>query len=227
MAATATSTNQAIDAAIGGGGSRGRNGNGFRKNGGGHGDGGGFHYSPARYRVAIWVAIASIVMLFTALISAYIVRMASSDDWTPLRMPKVLWLSTTVILISSVTIEISKRSLQHQRNGEYGMWLTLTALLGVVFVGAQYAAWRNLARQGVYMATNPHSSFFYLFTAVHGLHVLGGLLALAYLLLRTRQKRDTVEGELRRVGAAEAATVYWHFLDGLWICLFLLLFFWK
>jgi cytochrome c oxidase subunit 3 len=227
MAATATSTNQAIDAAIGGGGSRGRNGNGFRKNGGGHGDGGGFHYSPARYRVAIWVAIASIVMLFTALISAYIVRMASADDWTPLRMPKVLWLSTAVILISSVTIEISKRSLKQQRNSQYGLWLTVTAFLGVVFVGSQYAAWRNLARQGVYVATNPHSSFFYLFTAVHGLHVFGGLLALTYLLLWTRTRRDSIKGELRRIGAAEAATVYWHFLDGLWICLFLLLFFWK
>ena len=227
MAATATSTNQVVDAVIGGGGSRGRNGNGFRKNGGGHGDGDGFRYSPARYRVGIWVAIASIVMLFTALTSAYIVRMASSNDWTPLVMPKVLWLSTTVILISSVTIEISKRSLQRAKDSQYGLWLALTAMLGTVFVGSQYAAWRNLARQGVYMATNPHSSFFYLFTAVHGLHVLGGLLALAYLLLRTRKKRDTVEGELRRVGAAEAATVYWHFLDGLWICLFLLLFFWK
>ena len=226
MAATATSTNQVVDAVIGGGGSRGRNGNGFRKNGG-HDDGDGFHYSPARYRVAIWVAIAGIVMLFTALTSAYIVRMASSNDWTPLVMPKVLWLSTTVILISSVTIEMSKRSLKQQRNSQYGLWLTLTAVLGVVFVGSQYAAWRNLARQGIYMATNPHSSFFYLFTAVHGLHVLGGLLALAYLLLRTRKKRDTVQGELKRVGAAEAATVYWHFLDGLWICLFLLLFFWK
>jgi len=227
MAATATSTNQVVDAVIGGGGARGRNGNGFRKNGGGHGDGDGFHYSPARYRIAIWMAIASIVMLFTALTSAYIVRMASSNDWTPLVMPKVLWLSTAVILISSVTIEISKRSLKHQRDSQYGLWLTLTAVLGVVFVGSQYAAWRNLARQGVYMATNPHSSFFYLFTAVHGLHVLGGLLALTYLLLRTRKKRDSVEGELKRVGAAEAATVYWHFLDGLWICLFLLLFFWK
>jgi cytochrome c oxidase subunit 3 len=226
MAATATSTNQVVDAVIGGGGSRGRNGNGFRKNGGGDGDDG-FQYSPARYRVGIWVAIASIVMLFTALTSAYIVRMASSNDWTPLRMPKVLWLSTAVILISSVTIEISKRSLKRARNSQYGMWLTLTAILGVVFVGSQYAAWRNLAGQGVYMATNPHSSFFYLFTAVHGLHVLGGLLALAYLLLRTRRKRETVKGELRRIGAAEAATVYWHFLDGLWICLFLLLFFWK
>jgi len=74
----------------------------------------------------------------------------------------------------------------------------------------------------VFVASNPHSSFFYLFTGAHAIHVLGGLGALAYLLLRTRRKRDTVEGELKRVGAVDAATTYWHFLDGLWICLFLL-----
>lgn len=183
--------------------------------------------SGSRYRIGIWVAIAGIVMLFTALSSAYIVRSASSNDWVPLTMPKVLWLSTTVILVSSLTIELSKRSLKLQRNSRYGMWLLVTAALGSVFVASQLMAWRALARQGVYVSSNPHSSFFYLFTAAHGLHVLGGILALAYLLLRTRKKRDTVEGELRRVGAAEAATIYWHFMDGLWICLFLLLFFWR
>src|SRR5215468_12366135 len=145
MAATATSTNSVVDATIGGGGGpRGRNGNGYRKNGGAQGDGDKFHYAPARYRVGIWVAIASIVMLFTALTSAYIVRMASSDDWVPLVMPKVLWLSTAVILISSVTIEISKRSLKRAKDRQYEFWLALTAVLGFVFVGAQYAAWRNL-----------------------------------------------------------------------------------
>src|SRR5262249_3993934 len=150
MAATATSTNQVVDAVIGGGGPRGRNGNGFRKNGGGHDDGDDFRYSPARYRIGIWVAIASILMLLTPVPSASIVRMALSNDWTPLVMPKVLWLSTAVLLISSVTIEVSKRSLKRAKNSQYGLWLMLTAILGVVFVGSQYAAWRNLARQGVY-----------------------------------------------------------------------------
>jgi cytochrome c oxidase subunit 3 len=228
MAATVTSTDRVIDATIGGG-PRSRGGNGFRKNGGGdHSDGDDrLGFTPARYRVGIWVAIAGIVMLFTALSSAYIVRSASSNDWVPLAMPKVLWLSTTVILVSSLTIELSKRSLKLQRNSRYGTWLLVTAALGLIFVASQLMAWRALAGQGVYVSSNPHSSFFYLFTAAHGLHVLGGVLALAYLLLRTRKRRDTVEGELRRVGAAEAATIYWHFMDGLWICLFLLLFFWK
>ena len=225
MAATVTNTNPAVNVGLGGG-PKSRGGNGFRKNGGGD-DGTNFRFSPARYRVGVWVAIASIVMLFTGLASAYIVRSASADDWVRIAMPKVLWLSTAAILISSVTIEISRRSLKRQNNAKYGMWLTITAALGIIFVASQFFAWRQLAAQGVYMASHPHSSFFYLFTGAHAIHVLGGLCALAYLLLRTRRKGETVEGELKRVGAVDAATTYWHFLDGLWICLFLLLFFWR
>jgi cytochrome c oxidase subunit 3 len=166
-------------------------------------------------------------MLFTALTSAYIVRSASSNDWQPIAMPRVLWLSTALIVISSITMEISRRSLKQQRDAGYGRWLIITVGLGLAFLAAQLLAWRQLVRQGAYMATNPYNSFFYLFTAAHGLHLLGGILALLYLLLRTIRRRGTVEGELRRLGAADAATIYWHFMDGLWVVLFLLLFFWK
>jgi cytochrome c oxidase subunit 3 len=163
------------------------------------------------------------------------VRSASSNDWQPIAMPKVLWLSTALILISSVTMEISRRSLKQQGKQQgrqksdagYGRWLMITVVLGLAFLATQLLAWRQLVRQGVYMASNPYNSFFYLFTAAHGLHLFGGILALGFLLVRTRRKRSTVEGELRRVGAADAATIYWHFMDGLWVVLFLLLFFWK
>ena len=227
MAATVTNTEQVIDAGFGG--SRPRNGNGFHKNGGGKdgGDGDPFRFSPARYRIGVWVAVGSILMLFVALTSAYIVRSASSDDWRPIAMPKILWLSTAVIVLSSITMEISRRSLKRQKNSGYGRWLLVTVLLGIGFLSSQLIAWKQLVRQGVYLASNPYNSFFYLFTAAHGLHLLGGICALTYLLLRTRRKRDTIEGELRRVGAAEATGIYWHFMDALWIALFLLLFVWK
>ncbi len=183
------------------------------------------------FRTGAWVVIAGIVMLFTALTSAYIVRSASSNDWQPIAMPKVLWLSTALIMISSVTMEISRRSLKQQgepqSDSAYGRWLIITVALGLAFLATQLLAWRQLVRQGVYMASNPYNSFFYLLTAAHGLHLFGGILALAYLLVRTRRKRSTVEGELRRRGAADGATIYWHFMDGLWVVLFLLLFFWK
>ena len=225
MAAT-VNTERVIETTVGGGP---RPGNGFRKNGGGRfgRDGEPLQFSPSRYRIGAWAGIGGIVMLFTALASAYIVRSASGNDWQPIVMPKVLWLSTAVIVISSVTMEFSRRSLKQDKNSSYSSWLMVTVVLGLGFVASQLVAWRQLWRQGVYMASNPHSSFFYLFTAAHGVHLLGGLLALSYLLLRTRKKRDTIEGELRRIGAADAASIYWHFMDGLWITLFLLLFFWK
>jgi cytochrome c oxidase subunit 3 len=181
----------------------------------------------SRFRIGAWVLIAGIVMLFTALTSAYIVRSGSSNDWRQIAVPKVLWLSTALILVSSLTMETSRRSLKRQSVRGYGRWLMLTVTLGLAFLGTQLFAWRQLARQGVYMASNPYNSFFYLFTAAHGLHLLGGILGLAYLLVRTTRKRSTTEGELRRIGAADAATIYWHFIDALWIALFILLFFWK
>ena len=227
MAATVTGTDRLIDATMGGG-PVSRDGNGFHKNGGGGAeDGRPLRFSPARYRIGVWVAIGSILMLFVALSSSYIVRSASGDDWRPIHMPKVLWLSTAVILLSSFTMEISRRSLKVLNDAGYRRWLAITLILGLGFLASQLMAWRQLVRQGVYVSSNPHSSFFYLFTAAHGLHLFGGILALGYLVLRTTHKRETVEGELKRVGAAEATTIYWHFMDGLWVALFLLLFFWK
>lgn len=224
MAATATGTNQVVKTGVGGG-PRPRNGNGFHKNGGGHDTP--FQFSPARYRIGIWMAIGSILMLFVALASAYIVRSASSDDWHRIAMPKVLWLSTALLVVSSVTIELARRSLKGSNESGYSLWLTNTVVLGVAFVVSQLMAWRQLVRQGVYLASNPYNSFFYLFTGAHGLHVLGGLCALAYLVIRTRGRRTSVDAELRRVGAADAVTIYWHFMDVLWIALFMLLTFWK
>jgi cytochrome c oxidase subunit 3 len=222
MTTTVTST-KIIGGTVSGG-RRSANGNGHRKNGR---EGGPMRDPSARYRIGAWVVVASILMLFTALSSAYIVRSASSDDWRPIAMPRVLWLSTALIMISSLTLEASRRSLKQKFDAAYSRWLLLTGLLGLGFLSAQLFAWRHLVRQGVYIASNPHSSFFYVLTAAHGAHLLGGILALSYLVLRTRKRRNTLEGEARRAGAADAITIYWHFMDVLWIYLFLLLFFWK
>lgn len=171
--------------------------------------------------------LASIAMLFTALTSAYIVRAASATDWRPLALPRILWLSTALILISSGTLEAARRSIKRLLDSEYVRWLSITAVLGTGFLASQLFAWRQLSRQGIFLASNPHSSFFYLLTAVHGLHLLGGLLALLYLLFRTRRKRVDEVAEAKRLAAADAVGIYWHFMDGLWIYLFLLLFLWR
>ena len=122
----------------------------------------------SRYRVGAWVIVASVSMLFTGLSSAYIVRAASAPDWQTLTMPRILWVSTALIFLSSVTFEAARGSLRKSRTSVYSRWLSLTVLLGLGFLALQLSAWRQLAAQGIYLASNPHSSFFYLLPAVHG-----------------------------------------------------------
>lgn len=175
----------------------------------------------------MWVGLASILMLFTALTSAYIVRAGLSDDWRPLEIPGFLWLSTTLILISSVTFEAARRAIKRVEVKAYNRWISLTAVLGLGFLTAQLLAWRQLVAQGIYLESNPHSSFFYVLTGTHGLHLLGGICGLSYLLLRTWKRLSSREAIIRRQRAASVVGLYWHFMDGLWVYLFLLLFLWR
>ncbi len=139
-------------------------------------------------------------------------------------MPRILLLSTALILLSSVTIEAARRKWKEAVNN-HRRWLLVTLVLGAGFLVSQVLAWRQLVRQGVYVATNPHSSFFYLLTAAHGVHLLGGLLALAYLSLRRQPPRENELAVAKSQAGADAVTLYWHFMDFLWLYLFVLLFF--
>ena len=181
----------------------------------------------SRYRVGMWVSVASIAMLFTSLTSAYIVRSATSYDWLPIAVPRALFVSTGLLLLSSITLELARQKLKRSFQDGYSRYLLLTVLLGLVFLASQLSAWRQLARQGVYLVSHPHSSFFYLLTGAHALHLLGGLLALMFLWLRSRRQLSEPAGVARRQAAADAVTIYWHFMDALWIYLFLLLFLWR
>jgi cytochrome c oxidase subunit 3 len=226
MATTVTSTRPLTKKGIGGGPkSRGPNGNGGPKRNGHDRRFPDFQSSVNRYRIGTLVGLASILMMFTALSSAYIVRAASSSDWQPLAMPRILLFSTALILISSVTLETARRKLKSAAAKAYKPWLLLTMLLGLGFLASQLLAWRQLVGQGVYVASNPHSSFFYLLTAAHGVHLLGGLIALTYLAIRSRAPQENQLALTKAQAGADAVTLYWHFMDFLWIYLFVLLFF--
>ena len=180
-----------------------------------------------RYRIGMWVGLASVGMMFTSLSSAYIVRSASANDWIALPFPRVLLASTTLLIGSSVTLEIARRKLKAALGGPYAKWLSLTVLLGIGFLVAQVFAWRQLAGQGIYVASHPHSSFFYLLTGTHAVHLVGGLLGLTFLWLRSRRQVTEKALIAKRKAATDAVTIYWHFMDALWIYLFLLLFLWR
>jgi cytochrome c oxidase subunit 3 len=179
-------------------------------------------YSPAPASTGIWVGIAAIGMTFAAFTSALIVRKGSSTDWQPFTLPPVLFLNTFILLASSVSLEISRKRVAAFMGGLQNQvarpvqWLYVTLMLGFMFVAGQYVAWSQLRSQGLFLATNPSSSFFYLLTAVHALHVAGGL---GGLILVTRRLSA---GILRR-STLDTASRYWHFMDVLWIYLLLLL----
>ena len=217
----------------GGRGSRG-NGGGGGPGGGGPGGGGGGDdrsraFSPDSYRIGVLVGIASILMMFTALASAYIVRsgMPASVDWQTGAVPSFVYLSTGLILVSSLTFSRAKSALGHSEEAAYRLWLTVTLLLGLGFLAAQLLAWRQLVAAGVYLASNPHSSFFYVLTGLHGLHLLGGIMALGFLVAYARRGAGGPEAEAKRRGLTDVVGIYWHFMDALWVFLFLLLFFWR
>ena len=175
---------------------------------------------PEGYRIGVWLVLVSVTMLFAALTSAYVFNQAQRQ---PIVMPKVLWLSTAIILASSATIEIARRALKRRIENKFRLWIGVTALLGFGFLIAQLAAWRQLSAAGFYVNRNFHSGYSYLFTGLHGVHLLGGLVALAFVTLRNLSNWTV----LRRRVAIDVTALYWHFIDGLWIFLFVMLFFWR
>ncbi|HEX8774938.1 MAG TPA: cytochrome c oxidase subunit 3 [Pyrinomonadaceae bacterium] len=236
MATTVISTEKTVARPLpgtkggrGGGGGNGSRGTGGRRPGGG--DDGSRNLMPDhRYRIGMWVGLASIMMLFTALSSAYIVRsrVGTANDWHPIAIPHMLWLSTSLILLSSATFEAARKFIKRGEDKRYRLWLMITVALGCGFLATQLLAWRDLVAAGIYLATNPHSSFFYVLTGVHGLHLLGGILMLGFLLLQAWRRAGARSPARAGHGdSADAVAIYWHFMDGLWIYLFLLLFLWR
>lgn len=212
-------TQERIEQRIGAGGPGGPRGDG----GGGRGPDNGERRRRRAYRTGIWIALAPMLMLFAAFGSSYIVRRGLSDDWRPLRLPAVLWLNTALLLLSSVTLERARTRLKQPFALGFTRWWAVTTALGVAFVVGQLLAWWQLNRLGVYLASNPSSSFFYLLTAAHGVHLLGGLAALGYVTLRAARE---VIGPGSRT-AVDVTAVYWHFLGLLWVLIFALLIIWR
>ena len=174
----------------------------------------------------MWVIIAAIVMMFAALSSAYIILSVDGAERRRVSMPRMFFLSTGIIVLSSFTIETAKRSLKRRPESGYLGWVIATLVLGLFFLAAQLMGWQELAAQGVYFAGHPHSTFFYFFTGVHGVHLLGGIAGLSYLAIQARRKGKQVDGVSNQTSAG-LMSLYWHTMDGLWVWLFLLLLIWK
>jgi cytochrome c oxidase subunit III len=199
--------------------------------GDGQGNGGSPHGSsravsdrwPTASKTGVWVGLGAITMSFAALTSALVVRQGSANDWQHVTAPGILYLNTLILLTSSITLELSRRRFAAPSGVAVDIpfqrplpWLYGTLILGLLFVAGQYLAWLQLRSEGLYLATNPSSSFFYVLTAAHALHVLGGLAGLLYVCAKLR-------ASVLRKNTLDAASHYWHFMGGLWVYLFVLL----
>jgi cytochrome c oxidase subunit 3 len=175
-------------------------------------------FSPEPSRTGIWVGLAAISMSFAAFTSALVVRQSTANDWRPLTLPSLVFVNTVILLASSVTLEVARRHVaEYARNktsdrGASLFWLSGTLALGLLFVGGQYIAWRQLRAEGLYLASNPNSSFFYVLTAMHALHVLGGLVGLGRVTYLVRQPLFSM-----RRSTMDATSYYWHFMGVLWL----------
>jgi cytochrome c oxidase subunit III len=181
------------------------------------GGGGGIFGDPARFGMLAFMGTIS--MLFIGFTSAYILR-AASADWRPLSPPAVLWVSTLALGCSSLALESARRGLRTFDVRLVQNGVMATGLLGTLFLIGQVLGWRALAAQGVFLATNPHSSFFYLLTGLHGLHLIGGLIWLVPVTIRAH-RMEYAPG----TDALGLVALYWHFLGALWLYLGYLLFF--
>jgi cytochrome c oxidase subunit 3 len=172
-------------------------------------------------QLGLWMFLATVTMLFAAFTSAYLVRQGG-DDWQRIDLPGVLWLSTLVLAASSAAVERARGSAAQRQWTHASAAMAVALALGVVFLAAQAAAWRSLMAAGVYLPATPHSSFFYLMTGVHGVHVAAALLVLLWAALRTWDGTGRRDPQRWRQAMSRCRT-FWHFLLGVWLYLFVVL----
>ncbi len=189
--------------------------------GGGGSDGGRGAHRRASF-TGLFVLLAASTMVFAAFTSAFVVRRGLSDDWTSLAKPHILWFNTVVLLASSFVLDLSRRALKRRDREKFNLWWTAATVLGVLFLVGQSIAWRQLKEAGVYVASNPSSSFFYVLTAAHAFHLLGGVAALVYVDVQAWRLQL---GPAKRT-AIDVTAIFWHFLDGLWVYLMVLFYVW-
>ncbi len=170
------------------------------------------------HKFMLWVAMASIVMMFAGFTSAYIVK-RNQSNWLEFGLPTYFWYSTGVILLSSVTIQLALISFKARNMGRYRNLITITAVLGLLFAALQWMGFFKLEASGVKLIgnnSNAAGSFLGVITGVHMLHVLGGVVVLFVMFFKAFSSRQKTYSSI----PVEMAATYWHFVDAIWIYLF-------
>ncbi|WP_138482207.1 cytochrome c oxidase subunit 3 [Dyadobacter bucti] len=166
----------------------------------------------------LWLFLVSIIMLFASQTSAYLVRRAEGN-WLEFEMPKIFWYSTVVLLLSSIAMQWAYFSAKKDQFKQLKIAISITFVLGLVFLAMQFEGWKQLVSMNVYFVGNPSGSFFYVFTGLHGFHIISGLIVLFFSWMAAFRLNVHAKN-LRKI---QICVTYWHFLDILWLYLFVFL----
>lgn len=172
-------------------------------------------------KFSLWLIIISIIMMFGAFTSAYIVR-REEGNWLEFNLPSILLINTIIIVASSITMQLAYTAAKRNNLSQLKLMLFLTLGLGGAFLAGQWSAWSELVQNNIYFGgatSNPAGSFLYVLTGVHGFHLVTGLIYLAVVLIAAFKYKVHSKKMLR----IQLCTIYWHFLGGLWIYLYIFL----
>lgn len=177
--------------------------------------------------LTVFVVLATVTMTFGALIAVFVARSEYQKFWGHIHIPGILWVTTCLLLASSVTLELARHRLSRNDQATFFRLTAWSTALGVLFLLGQISAWLQILHSGIVLSYNPHSWFIFLFTGLHGLHILLGLGGLTYLLARTRIPASGPKYQSKTRAIANGVSVFWHYLDFLWLVLFSLLLLWR
>lgn len=185
-------------------------------------------FVPEKSRILTAFLLLVVMMTFAGLITAYVFIGANrAPEWRPFDLPIQVWLSTALIIASSLVYHAGKRALDRNDQPSAKKWLIATTIIGAAFISSQLLVWLELVNRGFYMSGNPYAGFFYILTGVHAVHVLGGIAALGSILLRSWHPSNNDAEIAKRQSIGAVVGWYWHFMGMLWIVLLVLLGFWK
>jgi len=167
------------------------------------------------HKFTLWVAIGSIIMMFAGLTSAYIVK-SNQPKWLTFEMPVIFWYSTAIILVSSLTMQMALKEFKDRRIAKYRNLVTVTLVLGILFIIMQWMGFSQIWETGVTLSGSGAAPFMYVIFGLHGLHLAGGVIALLVMFIQGLSTRRRNYNPV----PVEVITTYWHFVDLLWIYLF-------
>ena len=175
------------------------------------------------YGMGLLATLAFVTVTFTALVLVFILRSRVPMNWTPIFLPPVLWFDTAILIASSAVYEVGHRKLRLNDQRAFYRWTGYATGLGLLFLAGQLAAWGQILSSGQLVRNNPHSSFFFIFSGIHAAHILVGLAGLITLLYRTREPASGPRWQMNTRVLANTVAIFWHYLDAVWVILFVLL----